>query len=412
MALFLVACGSKSIVYPQPKNLQNAEFDANLTRAFIYESYGDYEQAKNEYLSLFHSYGGVKFLEQAFYLTLSHNLTDAKELNAIAQKYLNKSNILKRLSALYALSILDLKRAEILTKDLLKNDDYAGNYELYGDIMLRKNKLKEAMKYYKLTYKQVQNEALVLKMVGVYALQNDTKSVKVLLENFRKTNGCTLQACGLLFKLYFEEKNYKEFENILVELYELSANKNFILTLIESLNQRGEKEEALNIALRYDVNDDIKVFLYQNTKRFNEAKELSLKLYEKSGDKQHLLRAAVFEFEAASAKKKPSVEEAKSVAKKFEKAIDEDSEPLFLNYYGYLLIDYKFDIEKGMKWVELALQKEPQNLYYLDSLAWGYYKLGECKKAWEIFEKTLADKEFANSNESKEHLKAIKECVR
>ncbi|MGI7363814.1 ATP-dependent nuclease subunit B, partial [Campylobacter jejuni] len=57
-------------------------------------------------------------------------------------------------------------------------------------------------------------------------------------------------------------------------------------------------------------------------------------------------------------------------------------------------------------------KKEPQNLYYLDSLAWGYYKQGDCKKAWEILKQTLEDKEFANSDESKAHAKAIKACIK
>ncbi|MDO4673783.1 ATP-dependent nuclease subunit B [Campylobacter sp.] len=412
VALFLAACGGRAVVYSEPKNLQNVDFDADLTRAFIRESYGDYEGARDAFWAMFERYKAVKFLEQALYLTLSHNLPKADELDAIAQKYLAQSNTLKRLSALYALSILDLKRAEILAKELLKSDDYAGNYELYADIMLRKNKPKEAIKYYKFAYKQVPNEALALKIVGVYALQNDTKSIKALLEDFHKMNGCTLKTCGLLFRIYFEAGDYESFENILLELYELSGDKNFILTLIDNLNQRGKGEDALKIAMRYDMDDDVKIFLYQNLKRFDEARALSLKLYQESKKKEHLLRAALFEFEAASVDKKPTLEEARSVAAKFEEAIDAQSEAIFLNYYGYLLIDYELDVKEGMKWVELALQKEPQNLYYLDSLAWGYYKLGECEKAWEIFEQTLHDAEFSNSSESKEHLQAIERCLR
>lgn len=100
------------------------------------------------------------------------------------------------------------------------------------------------------------------------------------------------------------------------------------------------------------------------------------------------------------------------VSEKFSNAIDENSDDLYLNYYGYLLINYDLDLKKGMKLVELALKKEPQNLYYLDSLAWGYYKQGDCKKAWEILKQTLEDKEFANSYESKAHAKAIKACIK
>ena len=69
-------------------------------------------------------------------------------------------------------------------------------------------------------------------------------------------------------------------------------------------------------------------------------------------------------------------------------------------------------MKKGIELVELALQNEPNNFYYLDSLAWGYYKLKECKKAWDILKPTFADKKFANSSESKEHQKAIKACIK
>lgn len=65
-----------------------------------------------------------------------------------------------------------------------------------------------------------------------------------------------------------------------------------------------------------------------------------------------------------------------------------------------------------MQLVELALGQDPENLYYIDSLAWGYYKLGDCNKAYELMQKTFYDKEFSSSQESKEHIKAIKACLK
>ena len=51
-------------------------------------------------------------------------------------------------------------------------------------------------------------------------------------------------------------------------------------------------------------------------------------------------------------------------------------------------------------------------MFYLDSLAWGYYKLDECKKTDEIMQQTLHNEEFVNSPEGKEHINAIKECLK
>ncbi|MBK1992893.1 ATP-dependent nuclease subunit B, partial [Campylobacter novaezeelandiae] len=221
-----------------------------------------------------------------------------------------------------------------------------------------------------------------------------------------------LRSCVILAKIYNDEKQFDLLESVYVDLYRLSNNKSFIYSLIDVLNKEQKKQKALDLAIEYDLDDNIKIFLYQDLKKFNEAKNLSLKMYEQSGNKEYLMRAAIFEFEQANLDKKITPSLILSVAKKFEKGIDDNSNALYLNYYGYLLIDYDLDIKKGMRLVELALEKEPNNLYYIDSLAWGYYKLKDCKKAWELLEQTFSDKEFSNSKESKEHLKAIKECLK
>lgn len=45
------------------------------------------------------------------------------------------------------------------------------------------------------------------------------------------------------------------------------------MALVELLNSQGKTEEALKISLQYDLDDDIKLALYQNLKRFDDAKK-------------------------------------------------------------------------------------------------------------------------------------------
>ena len=47
---------------------------------------------------------------------------------------------------------------------------------------------------------------------------------------------------------------------------------------------------------------------------------------------------------------------------------------------AYLLIDYELDINKGVALVKKALVQDPENIAYLDTLAWGEYKLKIVKK--------------------------------
>jgi hypothetical protein len=62
-----------------------------------------------------------------------------------------------------------------------------------------------------------------------------------------------------------------------------------------------------------------------------------------------------------------------------------------------------------MKIIEDALVQQPNNTYYLDSLAWGYYKKHECKKAYELM-KRVVEEEGLEEEEIIEHWNAIRKC--
>ncbi|MDB4257274.1 hypothetical protein N9818_00310, partial [Arcobacteraceae bacterium] len=81
----------------------------------------------------------------------------------------------------------------------------------------------------------------------------------------------------------------------------------------------------------------------------------------------------------------------------------------YQNYYGYLLIDYNINVQKGINLIKSALKTSPNNVAYLDSLAWGYYKLGECKKAFNIMEKVIIVTGLEDL-EMKHHWNMIEEC--
>jgi tetratricopeptide (TPR) repeat protein len=50
---------------------------------------------------------------------------------------------------------------------------------------------------------------------------------------------------------------------------------------------------------------------------------------------------------------------------------------LTLNYYGYMLADRGTDLDEALHLVQKAVQLDPQNYAYLDSLGWVYFKLGQ-----------------------------------
>ena len=62
------------------------------------------------------------------------------------------------------------------------------------------------------------------------------------------------------------------------------------------------------------------------------------------------------------------------------------------NALGYTLVDKTDRIEEGMKLIEKAHSLSPDDAFILDSMGWGYYRLGQYAKSVEYLQKALAKK--------------------
>jgi len=71
----------------------------------------------------------------------------------------------------------------------------------------------------------------------------------------------------------------------------------------------------------------------------------------------------------------------------FNEALQLDPEnALILNNYGYSLSERGVRLEEAMDMAQRALETEPKNGSYLDTMGWIYYKLGDYQKALEYIE--------------------------
>jgi len=52
-----------------------------------------------------------------------------------------------------------------------------------------------------------------------------------------------------------------------------------------------------------------------------------------------------------------------------------------LNYLGYMLADRGVRLQEALGYIKRAVELEPQNGAYLDSLGWAYFKLGDYNSA-------------------------------
>ena len=169
------------------------------------------------------------------------------------------------------------------------------------------------------------------------------------------------------------------------------VNDNLAFT-IDFWEQNGEEDEIL-------------LNMYKIANQNQKAYDLLKKLYESTNNLDYLAQQAIIEFETAQDKKSVLY----SVISKFEKVLAVLDNDIYQNYLAYILIDYDLDVKKGVYLVKKALEKDSSNIAYIDTLAWGEYKLKNCKEAF-INMKKVVDEVGLDDAEIKLHWEKIKEC--
>ena len=143
-------------------------------------------------------------------------------------------------------------------------------------------------------------------------------------------------------------------------------------TLVGTSGKTGEEAHAIDRTMYLEIAQT-----YEKGKRWaemgkalDEAEKLSANDKEKSA--VYFMRGSMFErqkkFDAAEAEFKKVLE------------VDPDS-PNALNYLGYMLADRNVRLEEAAKMIQRAVELDPENGAYLDSLAWVYYRQGKYSEA-------------------------------
>lgn len=169
------------------------------------------------------------------------------------------------------------------------------------------------------------------------------------------------------------------------------------IQLASLLSDQGEVEEAarrLRALLAGSPDEpeqsDREVYLslvqiYERHKRWVEAeaalkKAEELSLSESQLELVYFLRGALFERQ----KKYDRAEE------EFRKVLELNPDSaITLNYLGYMFADQNTKLEEAVKLLERAIELEPYNGAYLDSLGWAYYRLDRLEEAEVYLERAL-----------------------
>lgn len=302
------------------------------------------------------------------------------------------------------------EKAKSFALDLLDKTKDEIEYEQVASIYMIQKRYDTALKYLQSAYAINYNEKILDKMaIILYVNLNRKPAAIAYLETHMHEHGCSHIVCMRLGSFYSDENNIDGMLRIYTRLYDNTKDDKYAQTVIKLHTYKKDVIPLISFLEDSRADDVLLLELYTRIKNYSKVISLSDELYKKDGDVYYLGQSAIFEYEGA--KDKNDKKMLSSVIDKLTSVIEISDDPMYLNYLGYLLIDHDIDLKQGMYYVQEALKTEEDSPYYLDSLAWGYYKQGKCKKALDLISKV---REYLGKDdpEVSAHIEKIKKCIK
>ncbi|MDR1555214.1 MAG: hypothetical protein LBS39_04210 [Campylobacteraceae bacterium] len=405
---FAVIVLSVLCVYGAAGEVNSSKISENLLilQALDAKQHGKFEDAALLFQKLYERSKQEEYLKSSIRLFL---MTDNASLSdSLVQKGLKsypKDFEYERFNIAKLLKQNNITAAREAALALLEKDRSEQNLKLVGMVFLYTQEYSSSLKYFNEAYTFSRDEQLLIQIVDIELKLGKIDEAILQLETYVKMNGCSIGSCYKLIEIYGMQKNVNKVLDVYKRLYEKFKEDEYAQKIFEILMLQDKRLETIKFLEESKYKPDILIELYTVEKQYDKAVDLAKKTYEKTGNLEYLSKIAILEYESTDNKTDVLLN---SVSDKFENSISDKSDALYLNYYGYLLIDHDMNVSKGIDFVKKALQLQPDSPYYQDSLAWGFYKQKNCKDAYDIIQKVT---EILKDKEVLEHYDLIKKCA-
>ena len=413
IAILLLAWGAAHAAAKLPA----AQEDSLIVRGLLNEEYNFFDRSIRVFLELYDRTGKVDYLVQAARDGMMEG-GDNAAIIARLQRWVAKDAARSRnrqpvrlLVALYARSGA-LEKAERVSDRWLSQSDDPQDLLLAATLKMDLKKYAEAVKLLERAYGKSMDEKTLLQIatLQVKYLHQPQKAITLLENHLKMKAKSGAEVYFKLIGLYAGEKRLDKVLELYKKLYEIHPRKALLEKIIKLSLYTRDFDGLIRFLEARPGNEELLYMLYKEQNRYDKAIALAKERYAQTHKPKWLAEEAILIYEEAKAKKKITPQLLKRFRELFDRALEEGAdESLYLNYYGYTLIDHDLDLDRGIALVRKALEQQPKNSYYLDSLAWGLYKKGRCAEARKIMEKVMATGEIKEP-EIEMHWKKIKEC--
>ncbi|TLD85366.1 hypothetical protein LS70_002145 [Helicobacter sp. MIT 11-5569] len=418
-ALFIgfVGCFKNNLMLSQSPSFKEVE---NLEDIFIAQGYAaldaqDYESAKEAFSNANTINPNPSYSKEILgILVAQNNLEEAqKQAYVFLEKYPKDEVVRSVLIGILTNSRqfdLALKEA----KTLLSYHKNAESYELISSVYFLRQDYKNAVKYLQSAYNLDPNPILLDKLAATHLLfLKDLQTALSLYETHIKTQGITKAIGDKLAAIYLESKLYLDAARIYTLLFEELGTQDYARFVLEIYAKNKHLDLVESFLLKHpniDMRDTLLFEVYRLQKDVKKSIQQAEIIYQNTQDFNFLAYKAMLSYESTKTRTKSYLQ---SIEKDLKEAAQKTDDALYWNYLGYLMIDHDFNdslrVQEGIEYVKKALLLDPDNHYYIDSLAWGYFKLKDCKNAKIEIDK-IAKEEIQKEKELTMHYQKILNC--
>ena len=395
LLVFFAGC---SVKQPQIGEKVFPKEDDYIIKALLDEQNGDLKDALNIYKFLYKKTDKIIYFRR--YLTILYDLGKYNEVIKKSDKFLSEQwddKVFKiKIFALLQEKKLSEAKKELISKFNKKNEFF---YTMMAFILTKEHKYKEALEYAKSGYALNPSKKNLLNLSDILVNEKKYNEAIAYLQTYLNEKGCDYDVCLSLAHIYKEVYDIPNLANIYEKLGRY--NPEYYILALNYYMDEGDYKNALKIVKKHKLSQEYLMYIYEEKKEYKKAALVAMNLYLKTKDVKYLLKYTIFIYKAT-----PNKQTVKEVVKNLEYIKNYIKTPFVYNFLGYLLIDNNINPKEGLKYVQKAITLNPSNTDYIDSLAWGYYKLHKCKSAWDIIKTVDSDDETVLL-----HKKLIKRCL-
>ena len=407
--LFIFSACSPSYVTKGPNPLEKtfAQEDHLIIDALMSSRAKNYNKTIAIYEELFQKSAKSEYLFESFKYMYELKLYQAlltKVDSFLKAESDDKALLRFKIATLNALG--KVAEAKTSALHLLSVTKEPQDYQRVASLYLIQNDYQTALKYLESAYTINKNENILIDLVTIMYLKLQKKKEAVAyLESHSRQYNCSVKVCEKLATFYSDLDDRAGQISTYKRLYSLTHSRKYAKLMIQVYAYNRDTKQLVDFLEESGFNDEFLLRLYMAEKIYLKSTPLAQKLFLQTKKPFFQAQYAISLYEGS---KKLTTKVIDEVIHNLENVLKQIPDATYFNYLGYLLINHDVNVKEGIKYVNQALAMDQNSGFYLDSLAWGYYKLGECKKAKRTI--LAAKKILGDNKELQEHYQIILKC--